>query len=147
MPTAMNPSLNMLLSAILAYWDDEKGEPLETNFCVGDFDEKSVGRLSRRFSIFVNKAEKEISSICGNNWSSIDEFYIESKVTDFQLEIDFVLTCNRLGGFWEKNRWKPEVGEILDKLAKQHGEFDACVDDKGAILIDFSDDSWESVLG
>ena len=143
----MNPSLNALLVAILWTETDEDDAQLDKHFSVSDFHEISKAQLSRRFSIFVNKAEKQITDLCGNDWSSIEEFYTGPGRPDFELEYDFIMSCNHHGcGFWEKYSWKPEVGQILNELAKQHGEIHAGVGEDGETLfIDFYDNEWEAV--
>lgn len=139
----MNPSLSALLGTILFTGLEDDDTPLDENYDTCDFDEESKATLSRRFAVFVNKAEDKIREVRGDNWCSIEEFYVGSGQSPYQLEHDFVMTCQGHGcGYWETGDWEVEIGKILTNLAKEHGDFEAEVGDDEVIRLNFHNKEW-----
>jgi hypothetical protein len=120
----MNPSLRQLAITLLWSENDNStpagGEPFDANYTVDDIDSESLSKLHQQFQAFVSKAEAKITELKGSSWASIDEFYTGSGTGGFYLEHDYILTVNGHGcGFWEKEDWEPEVGQVLTNLAEQ----------------------------
>jgi len=123
----MNPSLEQLAQTLLwsetDHSDSSGGEPLDANFDTCDIEAASLDELHKRFQQFVSKAEAKITEVKGSSWGSIDDFYTGTCADGYYLEHDYILTVNGHGcGFWEKDDWDPEVGEILTALARQENE-------------------------
>lgn len=138
----MNSSLEHLVTTLL--WsetdnsDEAGGEPLDKNYCIDDVDAASLLELNKRFQAFVDKAEEILTARLGDNWSSIDDFYIGSANSAFQTEHDYIMTVNGHGcGFWEKGDWEQPVGDILAGLAKQQTEIHAEAGEDGKIYFLF----------
>lgn len=132
----VNPTAQALAETILYTECDDNGTPLNRNYSIADFDEKSLETLYREFQEFVRVVEKQVTGKIGENWNSIDDFYDLMQPSENQTEYDYILTRNRHGaGFWDGD-WASEVSEILTDAARDQP--DICVyvgDDKKIYLI------------
>ena len=126
----MNPSLKELVVTLLCTESDEStpsgGELLDKNYGAEDFDPESLAKLQKQFQAFILKAETAIKKATGSETFSIDDFYIGSGRSAFQVEHDYIMTINGYGcGFWEKSDWEPKIGGILTEIARQDKEIHA----------------------
>jgi hypothetical protein len=141
LPDSMNASTQALATTLL--WsendnaDESGGEPLDANYDVDDIDKQSLNKLQQCFDAFVEQATKLINAAIGEDWGSIEDFYIGTGSGDHQAEHDFIMTVNGHGcGFWEKSDWQSPVGDILTELAHKHGDIVAVVGGDGKIYIE-----------
>jgi hypothetical protein len=135
----MNPSLQSLVETLLWSENDNSnecgGEPLDTNYCFTDVDEACLAELYQRFQDFVSEAEQLLAAKFGDEWSSIDDFYIGCASGDYQAEHDYIMTVNEHGcGYWDGD-WQDGVGEILCNLARKKPPIYAMVGDDGKIYL------------
>lgn len=138
----MNPSLQQLADTLL--WsetdnsDERGGEPLDKNYSILDFDQESLDKLYQKFSSFTEEAERLLTEDHGDDWSSIDDFYIGRCNKDYMTEHHYIMTANGHGvGFWDESDWSPEAGSVLTKLAEKDGEIDVIVGDDKKLYIHF----------
>jgi len=121
----VNPTAQALAETILYTECDDNGTPLNRNYSIADFDEKSLETLYREFQEFVRVVEKQVTGKIGENWNSIDDFYDLMQPSENQTEYDYILTRNRHGaGFWDGD-WASEVSQILTDAAQD--QFEICV--------------------
>jgi hypothetical protein len=121
----VNPTAQALAETILYTECDSNGTPLDRNYGITDFDEKSLETLYREFQEFIQVVEKQITEKIGDNWDSIDDFYDLMQPSENQTEYDYILTRNRHGaGFWDGD-WASEVSQILTDAAQD--QFETCV--------------------
>lgn len=138
----MNPSLEQLVETLLCVTNDEStdsgGTTLDHNYTIYDIDKDSLAELHRRFQVFVAKAEAAITEVAGDEWTSIDDFYIGAGRSSYHLEHDYIMTVNEAGcGFWEKYDWQPEVGSILTDLAKESPPISVTIGDDSKLYLNF----------
>ena len=131
----MNPTAQALAETILYTECDDDGTPLDRNYCIADFDEKSLETIYGEFQQFIQVVERQITEKVGENWDSIDDFYDLMQPSENQTEYDYILTRNRHGaGFWDGD-WASEVSEILTNAAQDQFDFCAYVGDDGKIYL------------
>ena len=133
--TLVNPTLRALAQVVLYSECDENGVPLDANYSIEDFDEKSLEKLYAEFQQFVSEVESAITKKIGDKWECIDDFYDVCQPVEGQTEHDYILTRNHHGaGFWDGD-WNNSVAQILTDAANKQGEFSACVGDDKKIYI------------
>ncbi len=131
----VNPTAQALAAAILFTECDESGTPLDENYNINNFDQKSIENLYGEFQQFIQIVEPQITKNIGEAWSSIDDFYDLMQPSENQTEYDYILTRNHHGaGFWDGD-WASEVSEILTDAAHSQSEIFACVGDDGKIYL------------
>ena len=134
-------SLSALVASLL--WsendqsDESGGEPLDYNYDIDDIDGDLLQKLEARFKSFAAKAEQQLQARFGDDYSSIEDFYIGPKDSENQVEHDYIMTVNGHGcGFWEEHDWQDGAREILVKLAESESEIHAQVGDDGKVYLD-----------
>jgi len=131
----MNPTARALAETILYTECDDDGTPLDRNYNVADFDEKSLETLYREFQEFVQVVEKQITEKVGDTWGCIDDFYDLMQPSENQTEYDYILTRNHHGaGFWDGD-WASEVSKILTDAAHNQSDICAYVGDDNKIYL------------
>jgi hypothetical protein len=136
MTVHVNPTAQALAETILYTECDDDGTPLDRNYSIADFDEKSLETLYREFQEFVQVVEKQITEKVGDSWDCIDDFYDLMQPSENQTEYDYILTRNRHGaGFWDGD-WASEVSQILTDAAHDQSDICAYVGDDGKIYLD-----------
>lgn len=131
----MNPTAQALASVVLYSECDDEGVPLDRNFSVSDFNEKSLEKLYCDFQSFIQDVETKITDKIGDKWDCIDDFYNLAQPIKDQTEHDYVLTRNHHGaGFWDGD-WDNSVAQILTEAANKQGEFSAYIGDDRKIYI------------
>ena len=95
--TFVNPTIRALAETILWSSLDDDGIPLDENFSAEDINQECLNKLYSEYSRFVDKVEKDITAIFGDEWDSIDEFYDVIQPVENQAEHDFILTRNGHG--------------------------------------------------
>ena len=131
----VNPTVQALAETILYTECDNNGTPLDRNYGVTDFDEKSLETLYREFQEFIQVVEKQITEKIGDNWDSVDDFYDLMQPSENQTEYDYILTRNRHGaGFWDGD-WASEVSQILTDAAQDQFKTCAYVGEDGKIYL------------
>jgi hypothetical protein len=135
-----SPSLRALVASLLwsenDYSDETGGEPLDSNYDIDDIDSDSLKKLEARYQAFAEKAEQQLAAKFGDDYSSIEDFYIGSGGSDYQTEHDYIMTVNGHGcGFWERHDWQDGAREILETLASNESEIHAEVGDDGKIYL------------
>lgn len=131
----VNPTVQALAETILCTECDNDGVPLDKNYTINDFDQRSLENLYSDFQQFVEIVEPEITEKVGSQWDSIDDFYDLMQPSENQTEYDYILTRNHHGaGFWDGD-WVFEVSEILASAASCQPEFSAYVGDDGKIYL------------
>lgn len=133
-------SLQALATSLLwsenDYSDETGGQSLDINYDIDDIDSASLRKLESQFESFATKVEQQLQAKFGDDYSSIEDFYIGSGSSDFQTEHDYIMTVNGHGcGYWEKHDWQDGAREILVKLAEQESEIHAEVGDDGKIYL------------
>jgi hypothetical protein len=100
---------------ICALWSStDNNEPLDTNYGLSDFAQKTIDKAKQDCQNFIDKAGNLL-----NDW------------TEEQAGHDFWLTRNRHGsGFWDRDF---PNGKELTTLAHQFGECDIYVGDDGML--------------
>ena len=131
----MNPTLVALAETILYSECDDNSVPLDANYSVQDFDEKSLKKLYGEYQQFLSLVEEKITEKIGEEWDCIDDFYDLAQPALNQTEYDYILTRNRHGaGFWDGD-WCNSVSEILTDAAQAQGEFEVYVGDDQKIYL------------
>jgi len=131
----VNPTAQALAEAILYTECDFDGVPLDRNYSINDFDQKSLESLYNEFQQFIEIVEPKIMEKVGDTWDSIDDFYDLMQPSENQTEYDYILTRNHHGaGFWDGD-WASEVSEILTDAAHSQSEILTCVGDDGKIYL------------
>jgi hypothetical protein len=131
----VNPTAQALAETILYAECDDDGTPLDRNYGIADFDEKSLETLYREFQEFIEVVERQITEKIGENWDSIDDFYDLIQPSENQTEYDYILTRNRHdAGFWDGD-WASEVSQILTDAAQDQSDICAYVGDDGKIYL------------
>ena len=129
-------SLRALVASLLWSENDDSDEPLDSNYDIDDIDSDSLRKLEARYQAFAEKAEQQLVAKFGDDYSSIEDFYIGSGNSDHQTEHDYIMTINGHGcGFWEKHDWQDGAREILETLASKESEIHAEVGDDGNIRL------------
>lgn len=129
MLTTVNPTLTALAETILYVESDDSGEPLDKNYSVKDFDEKSLEKLYSDYQKFISMVEDLITEEVGDSWECIDDFYDLMQPTENQTEYDYILTRNRHGaGFWDGD-WDSRISWILTDAARSQEEITVYVGD------------------
>lgn len=133
MTTIKNPTALALVEAMLETSTDDFDTPLVGIYSPEEVLPQSVKRLYLEFQRFIEMVEPEIAKVTEREWSSLDEFYLDSR-PDNPTELYFVYTRNYEGeGFWNKCKWDESVSGILTRAAHSFPEIVACLDDNGRI--------------
>jgi len=136
MATHLNPTAQALAETILYTECDDDGTPLDRNYGIADFDEKSLEMLYNQFQQFIQVVETKITEKIGDNWSSVDDFYDLMQPSENQTEYDYILTRNHHGaGFWDGD-WSDSVSQILTDAAHDQSEICTYVGDDEKIYLD-----------
>lgn len=133
MTTIKNPTALALVEAMLETSTDDFDTPLSQLYSPAEVYPESVERLYLEFQRFIEMVEPEIAKVTEKEWSSLDEFYLDSR-PDNPTELHFIYTRGYQGmGFWDKTKWDESVSEILTRAAQSFREIVACLDENGRI--------------
>ena len=131
------PVLLNLVETLLFIGTDDNDEPLDANYSIRDFDKDCLGKLYLQFQRFIDRCETEVTAKLGDDWESLEDFYLGSH-PDGCVERDFIFTrCGCGVGFWESGRWDSTVSDLFTRFAREFSTLESYIGDDGKVYIYF----------